>query len=160
MGSEELDQLIADSLRTYSSATPRPGLERRVVNRMDAAPAPRSRLMLWIPAGALVAAGVASIFITPASRPVKQITRQPITQAAVEVPVAAPQISPRRTIRPSRRKPVASPAPLTNEEKAFLGLVENAPLQASQLLNSTELRPIEPITIEQLSIPPLEGNGE
>ncbi len=160
MGTEELDELIAESLRSYSAAVPRPGLERRVLNRIYAAPAPRPRLLRWVAAGALVAACVASIFIAPAKRPVKQTTQQPITQAAVEPPVPEPQISPRRKIRPSRRELVAAPAPLSNEEKAFLGLVENAPLQARQLLSSTELRPIEPITIEQLSIPPVEETGE
>ena len=55
MGSEELDELIAEALRSYSAAKPRPGVERRVLNRLAPVRPAQRRLRSW----AFVAAAVA-----------------------------------------------------------------------------------------------------
>ncbi len=160
MGSEELDELIAQALRSYSAAKARPGLERRVLNRLAAVRPAQRRFLPWAFAAAAVAACVVSPLITPVMTPVRQPPRELITQTTVDAPVLHPQTAVRRIVlSPARKGFGASPA-VTDQEKALLTLVERVPLQAEQLLKSTEPQPIEPITIEEISIPPLEENGQ
>jgi hypothetical protein len=160
MGSEELDELIAEALQSYSAAQPRAGLERRVLNRLAADRRPRRRFLLWAFGAAVVAVSVFSLLIKPASAPLRQPPREVITQATGGAPVVHPEIPVRRLVPSRRRKGFRAPAPLDDQEKALLALVERVPLRAGELLNITEPQPIEPITIEELSIPPLEENGQ
>jgi hypothetical protein len=160
MGSEELDELIGKALRSYSAAKPRPGLERRVLNRLAADRPPRRRFLLWAFAAALVAICIFSPFITPDRTPVRQPPRELIPRTAALAPVLNPRIPVRRRVPSPGQKDFWASTPLTDDEKAFLTLVERVPLQAEELLNSTGPQPIEPIAIEEISIPPLEENGQ
>jgi hypothetical protein len=160
MGSEELDELIAEALASYSGAKPRPGLERRVLNRLPAVRPARRRFLSWAFGAAAVAVSVVSPLITSLKAPVRHPRRELIT-STVAAPVLnpQPQLPVRRIVPPHGRKAWA-PAPLTDQEKALLALVERVPLQARELLSIREAPPIEPITIEEISISPLELNGQ
>jgi hypothetical protein len=161
MGSEELDELIAEALASYSGAKPRPGLEHRVLNRLPAVRPARRRFLSWAFGAAAVAVSVVSPLITSLKAPVRHPRRELITQSTVAAPVLNPQrqLPVRRIVPPHGRKAWA-PAPLTDQEKALLALVERVPLQARELLSIREAPPIEPITIEEISISPLELNGQ
>jgi hypothetical protein len=162
MGSEELDELIAEALASYSGAKPRPGLERRVLNRLPAVRPARRRFLSWAFGAAAVAVSVVSPLITSLKAPVRHPRRELITQSTVAAPVLNPQrqLPVRLIVPPHGRKAFGAPAPLTDQEKALLALVERVPLQARELLSVTEPQPIEPITIQEISISPLELNGQ
>lgn len=160
MGNEELDELIAEALCSYSAAEPQPGLERRVLNQVAVARPVRWRFLLWGFGTAVVVVSLVAVLIRPVKTPVRQETPEVISQTAAVAPVIHPQIPVRRSVSPSRRDDFWVPAPLTDHEKALVALVERAPLQAEELLSNPEPQPIEPITIEELSIPPLEENGQ
>jgi hypothetical protein len=160
MGTEEVDELIAEALGCYSAAKPRPGFERRVLNRLPAVQPARRRFLPWAFGAAAVAVSVIAALITPVRSPVRQPPRELITQTNAGAPALNPRIPVRRVI-PSRGPGIpGAPAPLTDQEKALLALVERVPLQARELLSVTEPQPIEPITIEEISISPLEVNGQ
>jgi hypothetical protein len=158
MGSNELDELIAEALGSYSAAKPRPGLERRVLNRLPGVRPARRRYLPWAFGAAAVAVSVVLLLITPVRTPVRQPRRELITQSPVVAPVLNPQIPVRRKVPSHGRKGLGTPAPLTDQEKALLALVERVPLQAEELLRNSGPQPIEAITIEEISIPPLEAN--
>jgi hypothetical protein len=160
MGSEELDELIAQALRSYSAAKARPGLERRVLNRLAAVRPAQRRFLPWAFGAAAVAVSVISTLVTPVMTPVRQPPREVITQATIGAPVLHPQTAVRRIVSSPARKGLGASPAVTDQEKALLTLVERVPLQAEQLLKSTEPQPIEPITIEEISIPPLDENGQ
>lgn len=161
MGSEELDELIAEALGSYLAAKPRPGLERRVLNRLPGVRPARRRFLLWAFGAPVAVVSVVSLLITPVKIPVRQPPRELITQSTAGAPVLHPQIPVRRKVSsPVRKGFFGAPAAVTDQEKALLTLVERVPLQAEELLKVSEPQPIEPITIEEISIPPLDENGQ
>src|SRR5438045_1451356 len=110
MGSEELDKLIVEALGSYSAAKSRPGLERRLLNRLPAVRPARRRFLLWAFAAAAVTVSVVSLLITPVSTPVRQPPRVLITQRTVAAPVLNPRLPVRRIVPSHGRKSFWAPS--------------------------------------------------
>ena len=145
MGTEE--ELLEEALASYARVEPRAGIEQRVLHRIG------SRHIRWpwlIPAFA-VASAVVLIFAHRSERIPLPAPPVPAVQAArVEIPVAKPIV--RGRFRSTRRREVfPSPSPLTNEERALLSLMDQAPDQTRAMLSQD----IEPIRIEEITIQPL-----
>jgi len=170
---EPVDRLLEDALAAYSRQEPRPGLEQRVWNRVQAGGAsrrwafPRWRFALPIAACLMLAA----IFW---SRRIPQPDVRQVARKTVEFPVAAPPRpeveTPRRVVR--ARKGVRGkafvaprlpefpiPAPITAEERALLILVARAPREAREAFLEGPRQAAEPIRIEEIKIQPLQGDG-
>ncbi len=145
-----LDLILNASLREYSNAEPRAGLELRVLRHVRARP---HRRFAW----ALVVAAIAVIVLTvmPARRaepPPLALSPPPVPQAVQ--PAIPAQASRERTSAhsPFRRSKEPEPVPLTAEERALLRLVQKEPEEAVAVL-------FEPAELEALTIEPLEIEG-
>lgn len=142
------DRLLEKALAGYASEEPRPGVEQRILARVAAR---RSGAVWMLPACAVVAASL--VVIVTAQR--HERVPIPLPPAPVPVAVVAPAPEPPVTVRHEQPKPsrFPSPAPLTREERAWLTLSDTgvvAGLQPGE---------IEPIQIEELTIPPIESEG-
>src|SRR5215831_8422637 len=115
MGSEELDELIAEALRSYSDGNPRPGLERRVMNRVAGGRPARRKFLPWAFAVAVVIVSIVSPLVTPVRKPLRQLPRELTTQNEAGVPVPVPHIPVRRIVRSRGREVPRAPAPLTDQ---------------------------------------------
>ena len=139
MGVEPLDEALA----AYSRVEPRIGIEGRILAHV----ALGCRRRRWVAAGwsvgTIAALSVAGLLVVP--KPSITVVPLPIH---VEVESPPPQITATETRRPSLR-----PAPLTKEERAWMTLGD------SGVLASVEPAGIEPLQIEELTIPPLESEG-
>lgn len=152
MKRDELDDLLNRALASYSTAEPRLGLERRVLNSVLTAPKP-SRFPRWVIA-IPVLASVLFLLIDRKESP--RPARPPITARQMVTPEivrAAETPARRRQVRMrSAQKPAAfpTPSPLTTEERALLQLVARAPEKAVGF--AVELAAtIEPIRVEPLT---------
>jgi len=168
-----LDDLLDAGLARYGSATPRPGLEARVLANLRAERERRSWLVWagWLATGAVAALIVVGVF-NLTRRPTRPVpppsvaTRQtaPPTVAAVPPAEGAGESRPIRPVSGKRiprtfiytmRQEVRldvfpSPQPLTEQEKLLVQYVRQTPAEA---LAAT---PTESTLIPELEIKPLE----
>ena len=158
---DNIESLLDDALASYSRQEPRPGLEQRVLDRIQADASPRLVFPRWawvIPAAAcLLWAGV--LWTRHAATPVR------VQPAHVTVARAIPpsrQETPRIVHRPHKRQALPrlpqfpAPAPVTNEERALLAFVTRAPKEAQAALIDAPQLDVEPIRIEEIKIQPLQ----
>jgi hypothetical protein len=144
-----IDENLDAALREYSNREPRPGIERRVLSRVQAPPARRSWWFAgWVLAAAALLAAIALRHDQPKVQPVPRISR-------VAQSTPAPQIPVHSTIRHkvSEVKKFSAPEPLTAEERALLRFVQSQPEQAREVLSQTaqiEELAIEPLKIDKL----------
>lgn len=149
---KELDALLDSALARYSAMTPRPGLETRILARVQEAaasekPAWRDRRWLLAAAGVAVAAMVLFASLSSfhegtfhheqtaeKSRPRTNGTAAPVTTAHVEPRRVAPERRFRRTSPPESlrvseaRKPVfPAPEPLSEQERLLLRYLQDTP---------------------------------
>ena len=142
-----LDRLLDEALGAYLSEEPRQGMEQRILAGMRSASVWPVRIF----AGASVAAAAAlcgvALFVN--SQPEIALAPPPVPGASIAA--AAPAVALPRS--EPRRERFPTPAPLTGEERAWMILANNGV--------AAELTPgeIEPIQIEELTIPPLESEG-
>ena len=137
MGSEKLDEALA----AYSRVEPRIGIEGRILAHVALVRRRRRWVTVSWSLSTLTALWVVGLLIEP--DPGIRITPLPIR---MEMTVAQPHtVAPRL---PSR------PAPLTREERAWMKLGE------SGVLASMKPAGIEPLRIEELTIPLLDSEGE
>lgn len=144
MKRDEFDDLLDSALASYGAAEPRPGLERRVLNTVLAAPKP-FRFPRWIYA-IPVLAPVLFLLIdrkesprpTPPATATQTVTTPEIKRAA-DTPARRKHIRARSAPRPNA---FPSPSPLTREERAALQLLARAPEQAAGFAFDTTIQPI------------------
>jgi hypothetical protein len=165
---DNIESLLDNALASYSMQEPRPGLDRRVLERIHSDDAPRPVFPRWawaIPAAAcLLWAGIFG------PRYVAAPKHSRLAQAAhmAAPPAIAPSRPehPRIVERPRRRKSqprlpqFPAPAPVTNEERALLAFVARAPKEAQEALLDTPQPGVEPIRIEEIKIQPLQSDGQ
>jgi hypothetical protein len=174
-----VDELLDASLAGYSTVTPRPGLEGRILAHVRAAQARRSWFVWagWLGAGATAALIVIGVFslahrvTIPAPPKTVEVLKPGVGLGLRKGPVAGPpsqqikaprkpEIQRARSVnalvtRAEVRQPVfPSPAPLTSEEKLLMQYVHATPA-AVLSAPSTETAQIAEIQIKDLEIPPL-----
>jgi hypothetical protein len=159
---DKVESLMDDALASYARQEPRPGLEQRVLARIHADTAPRRAIPRWtwvIPAAAcLLCAGV--FWSRHAGTPEQSKPAQVIVRATAPPRPETPQ-TPRIVQRVRKRKVLPrlpqfpAPAPVTNEERALLAFVAQAPKEAREALTESEQQRVEPIRIEEIKIEPL-----
>lgn len=168
--SDDLDRIIDNALSTYSEATPRPGLQQRVQNRIRMADADR-RMFSFLGAAlafATVLLLLAIVLRTPHPAPnIGDVAHAP--GPPVETRRASVRLG-RRFKMPARRTPRTKSipkeshfpvvAPFTGAERALLALVENHPVEAQQLVIEMQRRSNQPIDIQAIQIQPLRSDGE
>lgn len=148
---KEFDALLDSALARYSTVTPRPGLETRILARVHEAaskkPAWRDRRWLLAAAGVAVAAIVLFASLSSfhegtsrheqaaeKSRPQINDTAAPVTTAHVEPHRAAPERRFRRTSSPEslrvsevRKQVFPAPEPLSEQERLLLRYLQDTP---------------------------------
>jgi len=158
---DKIETLLDGALASYSRQEPRPGLERRVLDRIHAHAAPRTAFPRWawaIPVAAcLLWAGILW------TRHVAPPARASVTHVAAARATAPPSAeTPRAVNRPRKSKALPklpqfpAPAPVTNEERALLAFVTRAPKEAQEALMDAPQQSVEPIRIEAIEIQPLQ----
>jgi hypothetical protein len=165
MSNEErnhIDSLLDNALASYAKQEPRPGLERRILDRIHADPAPRFTFPRWIwaiPAAACLLLAV--VFWTQHTGRPEQPRPAQVTRAIALPRPATPETSPivnrrrKRKILPKLPQ-FPAPAPVTNEERALLAFAARAPKEAQESLIEAEQQSVEPIRIEEIKIQPLQ----
>ena len=139
------DRLLEEALATYSRQEPGTGLEQRVL----AGVASRRARPPWMWPVCLFATACLVAMVSTSRRESTPVA-PPAPVAPVKMAAQPPAIPPRRA--PPRREQFPSPAPLTPEEQAWMTLADGgfvADVSAA----------IEPIRIDELTIPPLESEG-
>ena len=165
---DKIERLLDDALASDSRQEPRPGLERRVLERIHSDDAPRLVFPRWlwaVPAAAcLLWAGI--FWNRHAATPERvQVTQVTHVAAARETAPARP-VTPRMVDhphkRPHQRKVLPrlpqfpAPAPVSDEERALLAFVTRAPKEAQEALIDAQQHSAEPIRIEEIKIQPLQ----
>ena len=159
---DELDRLLDEALSSYTWREPRPGIEQRVLNGIGSArPAPGGAFRWWaVAAGAtLCIAGLvtasrresASVPSNPAPRAVRPAVVRPTDVLFVRSKLVRS--------KPVPLKRPLSASPLTREERALLSLLDDAPDQAREALSEWRPGEITLVSIEAISIPPLQSDG-
>jgi hypothetical protein len=179
--SQFVDDLLDASLSRYSSVTPRPGLEGRVLANARAAQERRARFIWagWLAVGAaavMITVGVLNFThrqatpTTPKSAEVVKtlhmIVPGPHTVAPERVRTSPPT-SKRRTSKPNlasaseeSRLPVfPSPSPMTEEEKLLAQYVRTTPAEALSA-PASESNDIQELNIEEIAITPLDAEQD
>ncbi|HUE04085.1 MAG TPA: hypothetical protein VMR62_31335 [Bryobacteraceae bacterium] len=160
-----LDWAVDQALAHYSSAEPRDGLAQRVIDRVRAqGAAPRFGFRGWALALAAAAACVmAAVFWWARPVPHARVAgpaRRPVPVAVQKTAVVAGfKQQARRANTPARLpklREFPAPAPLSEEERAWLTLVERAP--ARDALLDLQRRGDEPIEVEAIKIEPLRSD--
>lgn len=171
----ELEHLLDRALATYSAQQPRPGLEGRIMRRINDPDGNWTRSLPWCVALASVFGAVVLAMVL--LRPSRQITSASDRIAVVS---GAPRINdPRenrtehvskrgpgravraRVVRKSvAREPASSaPAPLTTEEAALVRLAVVAP-EVLRDAAAAHHQQSQPVTIQPITIPPLGFGGD
>jgi hypothetical protein len=164
-----LDHLLDGALATYSRQEPRPGLERRVLNRIHAEGARLRVLFLrWALPIAAVACLLAGIALwnrpIPAPAPWVPIRTEATPPAAIAaIPSGAKRLrrqptngrraAPKRTEFPVREA-------LTHQERALVAFVRRTPDEAQHTFGETQSMQIEPLHIDEIQLRPLEINDD
>jgi hypothetical protein len=158
---DNIERLLDDALASYARPEPRPGLERRVLDRIHADAAPRFAFPRWawaVPAAAcLLWAGF--LWTRPAAKPgpVQVVHVAPVLVTAPLQP-ETPWIAHHARIR--KRLPklpqFPAPVPITQEEQALLAFVTGAPKEVQASLLDAQDRGVEPIRIEEIKIQELQ----
>jgi hypothetical protein len=176
---DELDDLIDRALPGYSRAEPLANLEQRVLQRIRVElPARRTfRLVRWgfaVPALAavLLAAVVVRMSWQPLPRPSNaRPSHAAPNLAAVKPASPLPRVTrprPPRRIRQRRGAPVGAlpkqeifptPMPMTPEEHVLLAWAGQAPAEATRALADLRKRTEEQVSIQEIQIQPLPGDG-
>ncbi len=154
---DELDRLLDEALKTYCEE-PRAGIEQRVMAHVRAADRKPRTWLVWS-AGLAAACGLVLLFMSPEHK-----TVHPPAAVETEALRFIPD-SPARVLRITavpRREPALpklprfpSFAPLTDQERLLLALVQRAPEDTKLLADGRE-HEIEPIQIEDIKIAPLD----
>jgi hypothetical protein len=164
---DKIESLLDAALASYSRQEPRPGLPRRVLDRIHADTAPRFAFPRWVWAVPVAACLLwAGIFwtrhaATPERVQVTQVTQVSHVAAARETAPARPA-TPRIVDHPHKRKVLPrlpqfpAPAPVTDEERALLAFVTRAPKEVQEALIDAQQLGVEPIQIEEIKIQPLQ----
>jgi len=181
---DELDRRLDQALAEYRDAEPLTGMEDRILRRVTAQPAPRSRRMgwafAWTAAAALIVIAVwfgvrklerprnAENHAKPATqqtianapqveKPVTPSARRearPTTSARLSRPAAASHVAAMAGMKPKPAQ-FPTPAPLTSEEHALLALANTHPdVLLKQPADDVLLK--QPADSDQLSIAPIE----
>ncbi|MBV9301843.1 MAG: hypothetical protein JOY62_13770 [Acidobacteriaceae bacterium] len=169
MKGDELDQILARGLRSYADAEPRPGLEKRVINRVRETREIRSLKWLRWAISVPVFASLLIIAITfwpkrertpefhASSTPVaKSVSAAPVIPKAAEAAVRRPRSQ--RVLAPKREQ-FPTPVPLTEEERALLAFANGVP-HAEEVMATQEKRMSEPLEIAEIHIEPLQEKGD
>lgn len=172
---QEVDRVLDQALREYADAEPLAGMEERILRRIAASPAERSRRMGWIWALAAAAVILVAVWLSMRNqqRPQHAASSAPSMQqsidnsARIEKRIAPSAQTPTRAEAASKRRRPAvtsesesaaiqkakpssaqfpAPVPLTREENALLALARSHP---DELLKT-------PVSSDQLSIAPIE----
>jgi hypothetical protein len=149
---DRIDELLDTAIATYVES-PRPGLERRVMNRLRAE---RPAWRLIVPAFALAALGCMALFIprhhaTPPPleiHPIAQAHPAPGKQISV-VPINRKRAFPKQTTFPMA-------TPLTEGERALLALSQQHPEEAARVAVNLK-KTVSDLEIEPLEIAPLRS---
>jgi hypothetical protein len=178
-----LDELLEASLRHYSDALPREGLEGRVLAQLRSARAAKSRrkwdwaLAVGVTAVVVIIAGIAIRKPVP-GRPMTALPHASESQRMVENPPVGPpaalRTAPARDrLRPGKRKAQLAdahwpeqfpiPAPLSEQEKLLLAyarwMASSAP-KGPAVEEQQDKVEIPLLTITALNISPLEGEKD
>lgn len=167
MNDDELDRILDQGLRSYSSAEPLAGLEQRTLSRARAARQPRA--WGWLRWAVVLSVFACALIVAVAFWPKHERVRQAYKSAlgiAESVPKlpAAPKVVEAR-VRKQRPKPLPklerfpSPAPLTDEERALLAFVARTP-SSQEIPTNKETQSLEPLEIAEIHIEPLESKGD
>ena len=169
MRNEEIDRILDAALSNYSSPEPRPGLEQRVLYRVRSeggAGGFACRLWRWRWAAVFPAAACLLVFAlyrdsAPEPPRVTRTIRNPAPQPTPEPPKVAVRkhrTTAKRLSLPKRDQ-FPTPAPLTNEERAWMDFVTRSPEQAREVAVHAAEWGKAPIQIEEIQIPPLPSGG-
>jgi hypothetical protein len=157
---DDLDRLLENALASYSGQEPRAGIEQRILRRVR----PVYHASEWILPGVALAA--VAILCVAGMITISRRENRPVATAPPPPPVAmrpAAVASPKGIQVSRKRLPTQerfpSVAPLTNEERALLLLAESAPDQARNVLEGWDPGEITPLSIDEISIPPLSNDG-
>lgn len=175
MQSEELDKILDDALSSYCGES-RIGLEARILNRIYAEKA-RRRFASWrwailIPAFACLVLAVISVWVKQGASSKPSIAIQSTAHATI--PRVSSERAPvvQRKWYPHQRASVVryrsmpkleqfpAPAPLTDQERAFMALLERAPNKARELAAVQDAREVQPLQIKEIQIEPLQSDGQ
>lgn len=170
MSSDELDHIIDKALSGYSEATPRPGLQQRLQNRIRIAESDRRRFRFLRAALAFATALLllAIVLRKPHAAPtITAVTHAPSPRVETRratippdrrIKVVVKRIPRTRLLPKEQQFPVL--APFTGAERALIALVEYHPLEAQQMADAMQRRSNEPIDIQAIQIQPLRSDGE
>ena len=157
---DDLDRLLEDALASYSRQEPRAGIEQWILSRARSV-CPRSKWMVpqWTltAVAILCVAGMISISrrenrpVPPAQPPLPVVMRAAVIPRPIGITVTRKRLP--------RQERFPSDAPLTNQERALLLLAESAPDQARSVLEGWDPGEIIPVSIDEISIPPLSSDG-
>jgi hypothetical protein len=169
------DDLLNASLARYSTVTPRPGLEGRILANAKAAKARRTWFVWagWLAAGAaaaLIAIGVLSLrhrLTIPAPPTRVEVVKPTVEDGLTSAPRVQQGHAPRKPVM-QRARPITSvvaraevrqavfpsPEPLTSEEKLMVKYVDKTPTEVL-LASVPEFTKIQEIQIKELEISPL-----
>jgi len=161
---DKIESLLDDALASYSRQEPRPGLPRRVLDRIHADTAPGLAFPRWTWAVPLAACLLwAGIFwtrhgVTPERVQVTQVSQVAAARETAPARPASPRIVDHRHKRKvlPRLPQFPAPAPVTNDERALLAFVTRAPKEAQAALIDAQQLSVEPIRIEEIKIQPLQ----
>ncbi len=176
---DDLDRLLDVALTSYADPGPNSGLERRVLARISARFPRRRRQLIW----AMSAVAFVSILLLFVSNGLRHIGphQGPETGSFIAPPppsasgkfnisprvVVRSGMHPRRVARRALPKQSTipkldvfpSPAPLSKQEEALVGLLAETPAPQRQHL-AVWLQPAKPIHIAAISIPSINPPEE
>ena len=163
---DPLEHLLDDALATYVNRDPRPGLERRVLNRIRFEGArPRVPFLRWALPIAAVACLLAGNILwnhrapAPAPPALVRTEASPAPAITAITQPAKPLRSQPGNGRPARTpKRTESPirTALTHQERALVAFVRRAPDQALRAFGETQPVQIEPLRIDGMQLQPLQ----
>ena len=159
-----LEQILDESIASYSEGAPLAGMEERILARIRLAETPSSGITGWrVAFGAgLAAIVIGAFFFSLERREEPRLTNLALATKRVEaipIQIAVPQIVVKARHRITRmtalpKKPVfPTPTPLTAEERRLLALIKQDPEGTALAFNSLRRKSDEPIVI-----PPLESD--
>lgn len=171
MKNDDIDKLIDDSLATYSASEFPPGLEQRVLNRVRAVSSkPRFSIWRWAPvipvlAALFLAVAIGRIYYMEVPDPPRIVWRGPeipvISRAKAEParPTRVQRVNRQSKPQLPKQQTFPAPAPMTDEERAMVAFVQEAPEHAYRMLAEIAKDSFEPMRIEDIQIPPLDSSS-